>query len=171
MSYPLPCLGSLCNKKRRTVFQTQNRNTFLSSGVLNNCVNIHLMHFNRNSMFPQMTFNICTALFIIVAPLLFLSIISWSQTHMKKSFLFVHRPVGSGRRTSVPWRLSAWQRSRSSMTASILMLHAPTSSGTIRLWWYVPVWLIRCIWQLFVNWFIFLLNLSPSPLFLSLWII
>lgn len=169
MSCPLPCLGSLCNKKRRTVFQSQNRNTFLSSGVLNNCMNIHLVQ--RNSMFAQMTFSICTALFIFMAPSLFLSVISWSQTRMKKSLLFVHRPVGSGRPTSVPWRLSAWQRSRSSMTESILMLHAPTSSGTIRPWWYVPVWLIGYVWLLSVNWFIFLLNLSPSPLLFSLWII
>lgn len=52
---------------------------------------------------------------------------------------FVHRHAGSGRPTSAPWRLLAWQRFRSSMIASTHMLHAPMSSGTIRLWWYVAV--------------------------------
>lgn len=48
------------------------------------------------------------------------------------------RHAGFGRPTSAPWRPSVWQRSRSSTTASIHMLHALTSSGTIHLWWYVP---------------------------------
>lgn len=51
--------------------------------------------------------------------------------------MFVRRPVGSGRRTSAPWRTSAWRHSRSSTTASILTPHAPTNSGTTHQWWYV----------------------------------
>ncbi len=64
----------------------------------------------------------------------------------KKSVPFVHRHAGSGRPTSAPWKLLAWQRSRSSMTASTHMLHALMSSGTIHLWWYVAVqtWCVFC---------------------------
>lgn len=55
--------------------------------------------------------------------------------HFKKSVPSVHRHAGSGRPTSAPWSLLAWQHSRSSMTASTHMLRAPMSSGTIHLWW------------------------------------